>query len=105
MDIHFDFCKKFNFIKRIKKNQLKGVDNVSSMVDKPDEPNLRSENGTKGGILGLTTEDALERLSQEIRQVLKSYETKFKKERFAIRFRCNFYFQSIQKNKFVSSGY
>lgn len=53
------------------------------MVVDSSEKNLRSENQKSNGNskLGFSTEEALERLSCEIQDVLESYETKFKKER------------------------
>lgn len=53
------------------------------MVVDSSEKNLRSENQKSNGNsqLGFSTEEALERLSSEIQDVLESYETKFKKER------------------------
>lgn len=50
------------------------------MVDEPDEKNLQGENKSNE-VLGFSTAEALKRLSDDIDEVVKSYETKFKNER------------------------
>lgn len=52
------------------------------MVDEPDEIHLQRETkSTNHTDLGFTTEEALKILGDEIDELVKSYETKFHRER------------------------
>lgn len=59
---------------------------LRSMVVESSEKDLQSENQktNDNGQLGYSTEEALERLSSDIQDVLESHETKFKKERSVV---------------------